>query len=211
MFAIYEKLTTLEHRREPRRQSDRVHQPLADGDQLQSRRAVGAVLRAASNPAGRKSPFRKILSGVDRYLGGLGVMAERDTHRGSRASVPVHKIDFTRRRSFVGVPVVTRAPFGIFPRLEVAQFLQLFLVLGLRIVFLFCHLSIPVINPSLSGILLNDRSAYQRLEIVRLPDQEGRSRAKSCAARSLWSSQGKYSAGGNFLFCAGALLVAKEE
>jgi hypothetical protein len=39
MFAICEKLSTLEHRREPQRQSDRVHQPLADGDRLQSRRA----------------------------------------------------------------------------------------------------------------------------------------------------------------------------
>ena len=62
------------------------------------------------------------------------------------------------------MPVARRTPFDIFSRLEVAQFLQLLLVLGLRIVFLFCHLSIPVINPFLSGILLNDRFAYHRFE-----------------------------------------------
>ena len=134
-------------------------------------------------------------------------MAERDAHRGSRASVPVQKIDFTRRRSLIGVPVVARAPFDIFPRLEVAQFFQLLLVLGLRIVFLFCHLSIPVINPSLSEILLNDRSAYPRL---RLTDQEGRSRAKSCAARSLWSSQGKMFRRREFPFGGGFFWLRRE-
>ena len=113
-------------------------------------------------------------------------MAERDTHRGSRASVPVQKIDFTRRRSLVGVPVVARAPFDILPRLEVAQFLQLLLVLGLRIVFLFCHLSIPVINPSLSGILLKDRFAYQHLRYCKIARSGGTESSKIvCRALSL--------------------------
>ena len=172
---------------------------------------VGRLLRAASNPTGRRSPFRKILSGVGRYLSGLGVMAERDTRRGSRASVPVHKIDLTRRRSLVGVPVVTRARFGIFPRLEVAQFLQLFLVLGLRIVFLFCHLSIPVISPFLSGILLNDRSAYQRWRNCKIARSVGAESSKIvCRALSLVES-GEIFRWPEFLFCRGALLIGKEE
>jgi hypothetical protein len=38
--------------------------------------------------------FAKTLAELAGPLG-LRVMAERDTHRVSRASVPVHKIDFT--------------------------------------------------------------------------------------------------------------------
>ena len=137
-------------------------------------------------------------------------MAEQGRHRAAgRQSQFIKSISREGGRLSV-CPWLRAPPLASFLGLRSRSSFSFFLswASGFFFVLPFIHSSY---QPILVGNLAERSIRISTFEIVRLPDQEGRSRAKSCAALSLWSSQGKCSDGGNSPFCGGALLVAKEE